>query len=150
MTLYGIILTLHIIAAVCGLGATFALPAVMKLPKTVTQAKFALAINEKVEKIAKPASIALLVTALLLGALNPSLFKTGWYIASMVIYIAVQPLVASILPKKAKLQEELLEKATSEELPKEFNEIGKQAAPYNMVTHIAVVVLIILMTLKPF
>ncbi|WP_462410327.1 DUF2269 family protein [Neobacillus sp. Marseille-QA0830] len=150
MTFYGIILTLHIISAVCGLGATFALPAVMKLPKNVTQAKFALSINEKIEKIAKPASIALLVTALLLGALNPSLFKTGWYIASIVIYIAVQPLVASILPKKVKLQEELLEKAKGEELPVEFVEIGKQAAPFNMATHVAVVVLIVLMTLKPF
>lgn len=122
----------------------------MKLPRTVTQAKFALAINEKIEKIAKPSSITLLLTGLILGALNRDLFTQGWFIASLVIYIAVQPLVAGILPKRAKQQVEILEKATSDELPEEFIAIGKQAAPINMIAHTAAVLLIILMTIKPF
>ena len=150
MTVYGIILTIHIIAAVCGLGATFALPIVMKLPRTVTQAKFALAINEKIEKLAKLASITLLVTGLIMGALNTHLFTEGWFIASIVIYIAVQPLVAGILPKRARQQSQVLEQATSEELPEQFISIGKQVAPINTIVHTAAVLLIILMTIKPF
>ncbi|MGD6818485.1 hypothetical protein ACQCVE_15605 [Metabacillus sp. 113a] len=39
MTVYGIIVLLHVIAAVCGLGATFALPILMSRPKTAGQTR---------------------------------------------------------------------------------------------------------------
>ncbi|MGD7009717.1 hypothetical protein [Metabacillus sp. 84] len=39
MTVYGIIVLLHVIAAVCRLGATFALPILMSRPKTAGQTR---------------------------------------------------------------------------------------------------------------
>ena len=150
MSFYGILLVVHIIAAVCGLGATFALPVVMGLPKTVTQAKFAHSVAKGVEKFAKIGSISLLVTGIAMGIVNTYLFTQGWFIASLVIYILVQPIVAGILPKKSAAQEELLENATGEELPEEYKQIGKGMVPFNNVMHLSAVVLIILMTIKPF
>ena len=150
MTLYGLILTIHIIGAVVGLGAAFALPIVMKLPKTVSQAKFSIQINHGIEKMAKFGSISLLITGLIMGALNTALFTSGWFITSIILYIAVQPIVAAILPKMIKQQAEILENEKSETLPEEYLQIAKKSAPYNTFTHVATIVLIILMTVKPF
>jgi len=150
MTVYSLILLIHIIAAVCGLGATFALPIIMKLPKTVSQAKFAFEINEKVEVLAKIGSFTLLGTGLLMGFLNLSLFKEIWFDASLAIYILIQPIVAKILPDKIALQMKTLEDHEEEALPEEYKTIAKQMIPYNNIAHIAAIVLIILMTLKPF
>lgn len=147
---YTVLLVVHIIAAVCGLGATFAMPVLMSKPKTVTQAKFALVVHAGVEKLAKVGSIVLLITGLILGALTPSLFTEIWYNASLVIYIAVQPIVAVILPKNAQKQMEILEQQKGEELPEEYLQIGKSLGSYNSIAQLAAVILIILMTTKPF
>jgi|GEM_PF-364674 len=150
LTLYVWILLIHILAAVVGLGSTFALPVIMKRPKTVSQAKFAFELSGGIEKFAKIGSITLLVTGLILGALNPSLFKEIWYITSIVIYIAVQPIIAGILPKKMAAQTKILEEHNGEELPESYHAISKEMAPFNGILHLSVVVLILLMTIKPF
>jgi len=152
MTFYSILVTLHVIAAVCGLGAAFAQPIIAKIPKTVSQAMLCIQINEKVEKLAKYGSIALLITGLILGAINPSLFTQVWYIISIIIFISVQPIVAAILPKKVKAQLELLEnhKGKNETLPEKYHQLNKEQQPFTMYVHSAAVVLIILMVLKPF
>ncbi|WP_233522747.1 DUF2269 family protein [Peribacillus glennii] len=85
MTFYGFMLLLHMIAAVCGLGATFALPILMNMPKTVPEAQFAFTVNAGIEKLAKIGSITLLATGLILRAIEPSLFTQIWYISSLVI-----------------------------------------------------------------
>ncbi|WP_142329568.1 hypothetical protein [Bacillus sp. es.036] len=64
MSFYGGLLAVHIIVAVCGLGATFALPVLMGLPKTVSQARFDHSVSTGFEKIAKIGSLTLLVTGL--------------------------------------------------------------------------------------
>lgn len=150
MTFYTFLLVLHIVAAVVGLGATFAMPALMTTVRTVSQAKFALNVSEKIEKFAKTGSISLLVTGIVMAIIHPYLFKEIWYIASLVIYVGVQPIAAGMLPKKAKLQMEALEGVNGDELPKEYLRLAKESAPLNNILHVAAIVLIVLMTVKPF
>ncbi|OLO42173.1 hypothetical protein BTR23_02825 [Alkalihalophilus pseudofirmus] len=85
-----------------------------------------------------------------MGALNPYLFKQIWYIASIIIYIDVQPIAAGLLPKKTELQYKALENHEGNDLPYEYIKLAKEVAPFNNVLHIAAVVLIFLMTIKPF
>jgi hypothetical protein len=150
MSIYGILLFIHVVSAVCGLGATFALPTLMKLPKTVTQAKFAFHVNKKIEKIAKIGSIMLLATGLLMGWVNPELFKEIWFDASIVIYVLVQPIVAGVLPKKMKRQMDILENTSTEQLPEEYLKISKALKPYDIIMNTAAILLLFLMTIKPF
>ncbi|WP_175640346.1 DUF2269 family protein [Metabacillus schmidteae] len=150
MTIYSLLLLIHIVAAVVGLGASFGMPVLMRSVKTVSQAKFALAVSEGIEKFAKVGSIVLLITGIIMAIINPYLFKEIWYIASLVIYVAVQPIAAGLLPKKAKAQMQALENHQGEELPEEYITLAKQSAPLNNVLHISAIILIILMTIKPF
>ena len=150
MTFYSFLLMVHVIAAVCGLGASFAIPVITKMAKTTSQAKFTMSLIGKIEKLPKFGSITLLITGLIMGVVNTELFKEIWFISSLVIYVLVQFIVAGILPKKIKQQAAVLEKADSDELPAEYIEIGKQMGPYNGMVHAAAVILLILMSVKPF
>ncbi|MFY4775747.1 DUF2269 family protein [Metabacillus sp. RGM 3146] len=150
MSLYGFLVLIHVIAAVCGLRATFAIPILMNRPKTASQAQFAFHVNEGIEKLAKIGSLTLLITGLLLGALNPFLFTKVWYIASLVLFVAVQPVVAVILPKRMAEQKKILDGYEGEELPDSYLQISKKIAPYNGFLHTAAILLIVLMVTKPF
>ena len=150
MTIYGVVLVVHILAAVCGLGAVFANPSIMKRGTTVTSAKQALETAHAVEKYAKVGSITLLLTGLLLGILNTSLFTQVWYITSLALYLAVQPIVAYMIPKRVEKLNQILEKKETDELPGEFLPLAIQVGKLDNIARISVFVLIILMTLKPF
>jgi uncharacterized membrane protein len=150
MTLYGTLVLIHIIAAIVGLGASFAMPVVTKFAKTASQARFALELNEKIESFPKIGSLTLLATGLLLGYLNSSLFSEIWYISSLVIYILAQVLVIGIIPKKQKHMTEILEEHEGDDLPDAYRTADKQLDPYVYLLHGLAVVLIILMVVKPF
>lgn len=150
MSIYGILLFLHVVAAVCGLGATFALPPIMKMPKNVSQAKFTMEVSKKVEKLAKIGSITLLLTGLLMGWAHPYLFHQIWFVTSLVIYLLLQPIVAGVFPKKMKQEMAVLENTPGEELPEEYFVISNELKPYDILINSAAILLLLLMTIKPF
>ncbi|SFB08382.1 MULTISPECIES: DUF2269 family protein [unclassified Bacillus (in: firmicutes)] len=150
MTLYSFIVLIHVIAAVTGLGASFAMPVVMKSAKNATQARFSLELNTKIEIFAKVGSIILLATGLILGFINTGLFSQGWYIASLLIYVLVQPIVAGIMPKKMKQMDLILKEYKGDTLPDSYNKLNAELKPFNGAIHAAAVILIVLMSVKPF
>lgn len=148
--MYGAVLFIHILAAIMGLGVAFGFPAIAKSAKTTTEAKFVLGLLKKMETIPKVGSIILLLTGLILGFLNPVLFKTGWYIISIVIYLAVQVIVAKMIPDHMKAQLAILENHSEENLPEEYLAIGKKSAGLERISHVAAIVLVVLMYFRPF
>lgn len=147
---FKILLFFHILGSICGLGATFASPFIMKGARTVSTAKYAHAVNAKVEKLAKVGSITLLVTGLIMAMIHPYLFTNGWYILSLILYIIVQPVVAYLLPKNAKQMVAILEVEKGEALPNSYIEIAQKTGPLNMLAQVALVILVFLMVFKPF
>ncbi|MGM0840483.1 MAG: DUF2269 family protein [Bacillota bacterium] len=150
MSMYGLLVLVHIVAAVAGLGASFAMPVVMKTPETSHQAKFSLELSKKIETFAKIGSIVLLITGLIMGIMNPYLFKTGWYIASIVIYIGVQFIVAGLMPKKVKQMAEIIHSHKGDDVPESYGKINSELKPFNIIIHSSAIILIILMSIKPF
>ncbi|MFI8684386.1 DUF2269 family protein [Rossellomorea sp. NPDC077527] len=150
MSIYGLLILVHVIAAVAGLGASFSMPVVMKTPETAHQAKFSLELSKKIETFAKVGSIVLLITGLIMGIMNPYLFKAGWYIASIIIYIGVQFIVAGIMPKKVKRMAEIIHNHEGDDVPEPYGKINSELKPFNIIIHSAAIILIILMSIKPF
>ncbi|MDF2718330.1 MAG: hypothetical protein K0R28_5255 [Paenibacillus sp.] len=148
--MYNILLFIHIVAAVMGLGAAFGFPIVAKTAKTASQAKHTLELLKRLEILPKVGSIALLITGLILGIITPSLFTSGWYIASIVLYLAAQVIVIGMLPKQMKAQADILEQHSGEDLPQTYIEVGKKSAKLEGITHVLAFLLIALMYFKPF
>lgn len=148
--LFSILLVLHILGAICGLGAAFASPYIMNSGRNVRSAFTAHMVNAKVEKLAKIGSITLLVTGLIMGFMHPYLFTTGWYITSIVLYILTQPIVAYLLPRYGRTMLELLEQANGEDLPSEYIQFAQKTKPLTITTYVLLVLLVVLMVFKPF
>ncbi len=148
--LFKLLLIIHILGAICGLGATFASPYIMNSARNVRTAFTAHMINAQVEKLAKIGSIALLTSGLIMGFIHPYLFITGWYITSIVLYILTQPIVAYLIPRYERSMLEILEQSKSEDLPSEYIQIAKKTKPLTLTTYVLLVLLVFLMVFKPF
>lgn len=148
--LFKLLLLLHILGAICGLGATFASPFIMKNARNVRTAAYAHMVNGKVEKLAKIGSITLLLTGLIMAIIHPYLFKTGWYIVSIALYILTQPIVAYLIPKHTKTLISILGQAEGDELPYDYIQVSKKIAPLTMAAQVLLVILVFLMVFKPF
>ncbi len=100
MSFYGIIVLLHVIGAICGIGAQFAQPLLVNKPKTVKQAQFALHANHAIDKLVIIGTITILLTGIVMGIMNTDLFTQGWYIISLILFITILPVAGGIVPKK--------------------------------------------------
>ncbi|QCR32562.1 DUF2269 family protein [Lysinibacillus sp. SGAir0095] len=148
--LFNLLLFIHILGAICGLGATFASPYILNSARNVRSAFNAHMVNAKVEKLAKIGSIAILATGLIMGFIHPYLFTTGWYISSIVLYILTQPIVAYLLPRYERALLEILESANGEDLPSEYIQIANKTKPLTRTTYFLLFLLVFLMVFKPF
>lgn len=148
--LFKFLLLIHILGGICGLGATFATPYIMKSARNVKSAFTAHMVNAKVEKLAKTGSIALLASGLIMGFLHPYLFSNGWYVTSIILFIAAQPIVAYLLPRHEKAMLEILEATDGEDLTSEYLQIAKKTVPLHLAAQVLLVLLVFLMVFKPF
>ncbi|KGR74930.1 DUF2269 family protein [Ureibacillus sinduriensis] len=148
--LFKFLLSIHILGAICGLGATFASPFVMKSARNVRSAFTAHMVNAKIEKLAKIGSIALVASGLVMGFIHPYLFTTGWYIASIVLYILTQPVVAYVLPRYERAMLEILGQTKGDDLPSEYIQVANKTKPFTFTTYFLLILLVFLMVFKPF
>ncbi|GLX70025.1 DUF2269 family protein [Paenibacillus glycanilyticus] len=146
---YSLVLFIHILAAVMGLGTAFGFPLLARSAKNATQAKFTLELLKNMEIMPKVGSITLLLTGIILAIQEPDLFTTGWYIASIVLYLLAQVIVIGMFPKFANAQMAVLENHRTEDIPSEFRVIGKKSLQWELVTHFLAFLLILLMVFKP-
>ncbi|MDQ8734191.1 DUF2269 family protein [Paenibacillus sp. LHD-38] len=148
--LYTIVLFIHVLAAVMGLGAAFGFPILARTAKTAAQARFTLQLLKNLEILPKAGSITLLLTGLIMGIMEPDLFTEVWFIASIAIYLITQIFVIGMLPRNMKAQAAILENHTGEELPPQYKAVSKQSAKIEGVTHLFAFLLIFLMVFQPF
>ena len=137
MSFYGILVLLHVIGAVCGIGAQFAQPFLFNRVKTAKQAEFAHHVNHGIDKLT-------------MGAMNTYLFTQGWYLISLILFVTILPVAGGIVPKKAAKQIEILNNHKGDDLPESYLSLKKQVVPFNRYTYIASVIIVILMVTKPF
>ena len=150
MSLYGIIVGIHVIAAVVGMGPAFAFPIISKIAKNKEQLILMHLLMEKIEKPVKIGSLTLLATGLIMGALNTYLFTQAWYITSIILYFVAQIFVIGVSAKAMKQSNALLEAAKTDEIPDAVLALNKKSSSALNISSIIAVVMILLMSLKPF
>ena len=86
--LYTLLLVFHILSAILGVGPVFLFNKILKRAETVEQLRYAHHIVEKLNRNANYSFGIILVTGLLMGWMNPYLFRTEWYIASLILFLS--------------------------------------------------------------
>jgi uncharacterized membrane protein len=150
ITFYKVLVFLHIFSAIIGMGPGFILTTVVKSGKTMTELRHSYAIRHKLHIFVMIGGTLLLITGLAMGALNPSLFQMGWYVTSLVLFLAALAIGPLLLSPRSKPIKALLQSHKGEDIPEKYYQHSKILFRYEYLENIIFIIIITLMILKPF
>ncbi|MEH6955774.1 DUF2269 family protein [Neobacillus drentensis] len=150
ITFYKILVTLHIFSAILGMGPGFILTTVVKSGKNMTELRHSYRIRHKLHIFVMVGGTLLLITGVSMGIINPSLFRMGWYVTSLVLFLAALAIGPLVLSPRSKPVKELLDSQKGEEIPEEYWELSRILFRFENLENMIFLIIIALMTLKPF
>ncbi|WML57664.1 DUF2269 family protein [Neobacillus sp. PS2-9] len=150
VSLYKVIVFIHIFSAILGMGPGFILTTVVKSGKNMTELRHSYKIRHKLHIFVMVGGTLLLITGIAMGLLNPSLFKMGWYVISLTLFLAALAIGPLVLSPRSKPVKALLESHNGEEIPEEYWRLAKVLFRYEHLENLIFLIIIALMILKPF
>jgi uncharacterized membrane protein len=150
ISLYKILVFIHIFSAILGMGPGFILTTVVKSGKTMTELRHSYKIRHKLHIYVMVGGILLLITGVSMGLLNPSLFRMGWYVTSLVLFLAALAIGPLVLSPRSKPVKALLASHKGEEIPQEYWRLSKILFRFETLENVIFLIIIALMILKPF
>ena len=150
ITFYKAVVFIHIFSAILGMGPGFILTTVVKSGKTMTELRHSYKIRYKLHIFVMVGGALLLITGLTMGFLNPILFRMGWYVTSLVLFLAALAIGPLVLSPRSKPVKALLESYKGEEIPEEYWRLSKVLFQYEHLENVIFLIIITLMILKPF
>jgi uncharacterized membrane protein len=149
-TLYQFLVVIHIFSAILGMGPGFILTTVVKKGSTMTELRHSYAIRNTLHIFVMIGGILLLITGLTMGSINPSLFKMGWYVTSLALFLAALAMGPLVLSPRSKPIKALLQSHQGDDIPEEYDRLSKELFRYEHLENIIFLIIIALMILKPF
>lgn len=149
-TVYQILVFIHIFSAILGMGPGFVLIRVVKSAKTMTELRHAYAIRHTLHIFTMIGGTLLLLSGLSMGFINPFLFRMGWYVTSLTLFLIALAMGPFVLAPRSKPIKELLKSHTGDDIPEEYYRLSKILFKYENIENIIFLVIISLMILKPF
>ena len=150
ITFYKILVFIHIFSAILGMGPGFILTTVVKSGKNMTELKHSYRIRHRLHIFVMVGGTLLLLTGGGMGFLNPSLFQMGWYITSLILFLAALAIGPLVLSPRSKPVKALLESHKGEEIPEEYWNLSKILFRFENLENVIFLIIIALMILKPF
>ena len=150
ITFYKVVVFIHIFSAILGMGPGFILTTVVKSGKTMTELRHSYKIRHKLHIFVMIGGMLLLVTGLTMGFLNPILFRMGWYVTSLVLFLAALAIGPIVLSPRSKPVKELLATHKGEDIPEEYWRLSKVLFRFEHLENVIFIMIIALMILKPF
>ena len=150
ITFYKVVVFIHIFSAILGMGPGFILTTVVKSGNTMTELRHSYKIRHKLHIFVMIGGALLLITGLTMGLLNPSLFRMGWYVTSLVLFLAALAIGPLVLSPRSKPIKALLEFHKDDEIPEEYWRLSKILFRYEHLENVIFLIIIALMILKPF
>ncbi len=147
---YRILVFIHIFSAILGMGPGFILTTVVKSGDTMTELRHSYAIRHRLHIFVMVGGILLLVSGLLMGAINPYLFTMGWYVTSLLLFLVALAMGPFALTPKSKPVKVLLESHQGEDIPAEYYPLAKALFRVEHIENTIFLIIIALMILKPF
>lgn len=147
--IYTLLVAIHIFAAIVGVGPAFAFNRILNKAKNMKELKHAHKIVDDLQVFAGPGFTLALITGLLMGLINLSLFQTLWYNLSIALLLAAMLYKSFVAEPKMKPMLEIVKTYKGEEIPQDYKILNKKMAPYDYFGKVILIVIIILMIFKP-
>lgn len=150
MSFYQILVTIHIFSAILGMGPGFIMIYIVTKASTMTELRHAFYIRNRIHVFVMVGGILLLVTGLWMGFLNTYLFRQGWYIVSIILFLITLAAGPFILKPLSTPIKALLAEHEGEEIPNIYYKMSKRLFFHERILNTIFIVIIALMILKPF
>jgi uncharacterized membrane protein len=150
MTVYRLLVLIHVLSAIVGLGPGFIMIYVVTRAKTMTELKHAYLIRNRLHVFVMIGGSMLLLTGLTMGTMNPYLFHAGWYVISLTLFLIALGFGPIVLSPRSKPIKALLKTHSSDNIPDEYYLLAKRLFFFERIENIIFLIIIVLMVLKPF
>ena len=149
-TLYSVLVFVHIVSAILGMGPGFILTFIVSKANTMSELRHAFYIRHRVHILVMIGGTSLLLTGLCMGMIRPYLFTGGWYITSLALFIIALSLGPLVLSPRSRPIKRLLVEHKGEEIPEEYYTLSKKLFFFEHIENIIFMTIIVLMITKPF
>jgi uncharacterized membrane protein len=146
----GILLVLHVLAAIVGIGPAFVLPVLGKSAKSGSQLRFVFGLIRKVNNFPKIGGITLLVTGILLMIVSKTGFSLMWLNLSLFLFGIIEVIIIGFVEPRMKKVAQFVMSSEGDDIPSGFADSMKRIAPLEGTVQILTFLIIILMVVKPF
>nr|WP_132747652.1 DUF2269 family protein [Scopulibacillus darangshiensis] len=150
MIFYKLLVVIHVLSAIIGLGPGFVFIPVLKSAQTMKELKHAYRITRKMHQFIMAGGFLLLATGLSMGTINPGLFKLGWYDVSLILFFAALAMGPIILTPRSKRIKKLIETYEGDDIPETYIILSKDIFFWERILNVLFIVIIVLMITKPF
>ncbi|HMY84322.1 MAG TPA: DUF2269 family protein [Saprospiraceae bacterium] len=149
MTFYQILILVHVLSAILGLGPGFIMIYVVTRASTMTELRHAYLIRNRLHIFVMIGGTILLLTGLAMGILNPYWFRQGWYITSLTLFLIALGFGPAVLSPLSKPIKKLLKEHQGDDIPVHYNELIRKLFFYERIENVLFIIIIVLMVLKP-
>ncbi len=150
MSFYMVLVTIHVLSAILGMGPGFFMIHLIKKATNMTELKHAYRLRSSLHIFVMIGGTLLLVTGLWMGFLNPALFKQGWYVTSLIMYLIALSFGPLLLSPVSKPLKKYVNEYEGEEIPEKYYEMEKKLVRVERFENTLFFIIILLMILKPF
>ena len=150
MSFYQILIVIHVLSAIMGLGPGFVMIYIVTKAETMTELRHAYLIRNRVHLFVMIGGTLLLLSGLAMGIIRPYLFKFGWYVTSLILFLIALGFGPLILSPRSKPLKKIIKEQDDDLIPPEYYPLAKNLFFYERVENMIFIVIIILMITKPF
>jgi len=147
--IFKILVVLHVIAAIVGIGPAFVLPLLGSSAKTGSQLRFVFGIIQKINKFPKTGGITLIVTGVLLMIVGKMGLTELWLNLSLLFFIIIEVIIIGMIEPRMRKITALVMASEGEEIPQGYQASMSKIIPLEATVHVLTIVIIILMVVKP-
>ncbi|MCB0507900.1 MAG: DUF2269 family protein [Chitinophagales bacterium] len=148
--IYKLLLVIHILSAILGLGPGFVMIYIVTKAKNMKELRHAYFIRNRLHIFVMIGGTLLLLSGLGMGTINPALFKMKWYVTALTLFLVALSFGPLVLAPKSKPIKEFLKNYEGEDIPEEYYVLAKKLFFYERIENVIFIIIILLMILKPY
>lgn len=151
MTLYQLLLIIHILSAIIGLGPGFVMIYLVTYAQTMEQLRYSYQLRHRIHIFVMIGGVGILVTGIWMGLLNPVLLSQGWYLLSLMLYLIALAMGPVVLKRLSTPIKDFLSRPEEYDgIPQSYKQMANKLFFYERIEMIIFIMIIILMVWKPF
>jgi uncharacterized membrane protein len=144
-----LVVVIHVIASIVGIGPAFVLPILTSSAKTGSQLRFVFGLMKKINRFPKTGGVTLIVTGILLMIIDKMGLSVLWLNLSLLFFIVIEVIIIGMVEPRLKKLTQLVMTSEGEEIPEGYTTAMNKIAPLEAAVHVLTIVIIILMVVKP-